>query len=174
MLQDIDLVNWKSCATNQFGRKEIGKKKTGRKSSSCCMALAFSDVCLVLVHSNGEPFSFYNIIMWWHIVPSPSSPSHLFLLSPAFSSHSSFPVLLCLSSTSLHLLLSAGANEVLIQNFRNQVEEFKMKGRYQETQQNLAIFAIKERYVECDNLYDFFFFFLQYTLHPLNPPYLFF
>ena len=31
MLQDIDLVNWKSCATNQFGRKEIGKKKKNRK-----------------------------------------------------------------------------------------------------------------------------------------------
>ena len=41
----------------------------------------------------------------------------------------------------------AGANEVLIQNFKNQVEEFRMKERYQETQQNLAIFAIKERYV---------------------------
>lgn len=51
---------------------------------------------------------------------------------------------------------SAGANEVLIQNFRNQVEEFKMKGRYQETQQNLAIFAVKERYVKCHNLYDCF------------------
>ena len=46
----------------------------------------------------------------------------------------------------------AGANEVLIQNFRNQVEEFRMKERYQETQQNLAIFAIKERYVQCQNI----------------------
>ena len=43
-----------------------------------------------------------------------------------------------------------------------------MKGRYQETQQNLAIFAIKERYVECDNLYDFFFFFAIYP-SPTEP-----
>ena len=50
----------------------------------------------------------------------------------------------------------AGANEVLIQNFRNQVEEFRMKERYQETEQNLAIFAIKEQYVQCQNIYVLF------------------
>ena len=55
--------------------------------------------------------------------------------------------LLNLPPPSPHPFYPAGANEVLLQNFGNQVEEFRMKERYQETQQNLAIFAIKERYV---------------------------
>lgn len=39
------------------------------------------------------------------------------------------------------------ADVSLVQNYRDQVEYFKTKGRYLETQQNLAVFAIKERYM---------------------------
>ena len=46
------------------------------------------------------------------------------------------------------LLLSAGTNKDLLQM---QEDHFRKEGRYQENEENLAMFAIKERYIQYHN-----------------------
>ena len=64
--------------------------------------------------------------------------------SPIPISHLSFPHLSLLHPCST-LLPSAGTNKDLLQM---QEDHFRKEGRYQENEENLAMFAIKERYIQ--------------------------